>query len=239
MNFYFIDDLIRLLKQIPLLQDADVNSAYAAPTMSRPVLRKTVSVGLQSAESTPASRTTYQAQAEVFLSLLFPCGMGPSSLSDCVEDICQKFTGQILQNYLIARITVGRAKFDSTAYAIRAEMVFHLTGRFEPAVNNQDPPTRVSFGKYTFDETPDEILLEQEVEGLQEDGTLPLDRSVPVTVTLRGDCMHDADSTFCQNLQWIYAAEKAAAHAALSRRVRNGAGAPVHQKQRGRLRILL
>lgn len=201
MSNYRVKYICDVLKKLKALSDATIVEEYTCPTMPRPVLNKMASVGIKSVSTLPSSRSSFRIMSEVEIRLLFPCGMGDNAIGGATEDILEHFTGLVIENYFVSSITCGETKFDSTAYAIRSNIVLHLELLNEITNSANEEVPSLTVGELVFPNLPDKITVTRPKykEETDEQGNVTLSVS-PREFTLTGSVFMSPDSDFFKKL---------------------------------------
>ena len=182
MNEYTaIPDIITRLKSIPQLNDAVICEDFTSPSVSRPVLKTMISVGINEVSMLPVSRGSHTLSCVMRLSLFFPCGLGDAAISDTAYRVAAAFAGRIFHSFLVKRVTTENAKFNASLYGVLLEMFLHM----ECVQNVVDPlsvdETAFKLKDLSFDRFPDKVTEERN----KKDKDTPLSSS-PRVFTLIG-----------------------------------------------------
>ncbi len=194
---YFCQQLAKL----DSLSDAVIVEEYTSPVMPRPVLRKMASVGIKSVSTTPVSRVSFRMTVQLEVRLLFPCGMGDNAIGTATDEIITAFSGTTIYDYYVSSINCGETKFDSTAYAIRSNIVFNLENLREKSNGNSGVKGTASIGELKFHMLPHSISILRPDFKEETDEAGNVTRTIlPREYTLKGHSLETPQSDFFKNL---------------------------------------
>ena len=149
--------VISHLTEIPELTYAEIVEDFTSPSVKRPVLHPIVSVGVKEMKMEPITRYRHRISVVMRLTMLFPCGLGDSDISETVYKVSASFVGRVFHYLLVESVTVNGTEFNSQMYGVKVELDLNM----KATENGSDPlETRsesFSVGSVGLDRMPDSI----------------------------------------------------------------------------------
>lgn len=145
------------LREIPELTNAVITEDYTSPSVCRPVLQPIVSVGVKEMVMEPVTRYSHKITAVARLTMLFPCGLEDSDISETVYKVSAAFTGRVYNYLLVERVTASDTQFNSQMYGVRVELDLHMRSTANVTDLNGSGTEIYSIGNIQLDRMPDRI----------------------------------------------------------------------------------
>lgn len=196
-QFSVVPSIIERLREIPELDDAVIVEDYTMPSVSRPILKTVISVGMKESVMTPTTRVRHSILYTMRLTFLFPCGLNDSSISETLYRISSAFVGRLYHYFIVESAETGAPVFNSDLYGVKTELLLkmRLTDDGTDPTNTQQDETFFING-FAMDRFPERVSEARQ----NEDGSMAIS---PRVFSLEGTSAHPAGGSVWHSLHNI------------------------------------
>ncbi len=202
MSVYsMLPDIVRYLRELPVLEGVTVTEDFVSPTTHRPILSPVVSVGIKRMVMNPISRDGHCVDSSVSLTALFPCGVGENPrVSETVYRMASSLIGQTFLLMTVKEVLIGKTSFDAAMYGVRVEMELVMEGNFNrPNTEGAVPEEHFTVGTLVFDRMPEQVRVSK---AAAKDTALS---AVPREFFFKGRSVGVPDGALWEGLQTLFA----------------------------------